>query len=62
MPAKTEVARKLAASYLKAHRSDAMEEGARLYEKYGGQRAMGFADGFDAAIRYLNGLKNYPNG
>lgn len=42
-----------AAHLLRNRRDMAVAEGAKLYEVYGGQRAMGLVDGYDLALRYI---------
>lgn len=50
--------RHAAAVYLTQMRNAALEVAAAHYERDGAQRCLGLVDGFDLAIRYLNGLKH----
>lgn len=45
----------VARGYLKRHEPEVMAEGERLYLRHGGQRAMGYVDGYRWAMDQLAG-------
>lgn len=51
-------AKRTAISLLLARRNAAIEQASAMYERYGGQRAMGWVDGYDYAIKVLTGTAN----